>query len=171
MMILRPQSRKQELTRPECLAGIAVKAVGALRGLMSVGEFDHGESAVAAHQKFARRSNKVLAWMHEEGFADPTSWYPKGDLWKKFRSWDIEESGASRMGRNTFYERVAQVPGMIERRREGRDGFLGFRFHAHVAYGMVLDFTGSDNGGAEDGAKTAPKLPRGSFEPTELPLA
>lgn len=154
---------RHELTRPECLAGIAFKAVAALRELMAAGDFDHGESAVAAHQRFARKSNKVLMWMHETGHMDPTGWYPKSELWRAFHRWDLEEGGHT-IGRNGFYERLAQVPGMAERRRVGRDGFIGFRLNADTAFGGVLDFTDtSDDTDTANGGKTAPELPQGLF--------
>lgn len=138
---------KTTLTSPHILAGVAVKAVDALRELMKAGEFDHGESAIEAHRKFAQKSNKVLAWMHEAGYMDPTSWYPKSDIWRHFHRWDLEEGGRV-YGRNGFYERLAQVPGMVERRRTGRDGFLGFRLNADVAFG-----------GPIEPDETAPELP------------
>jgi putative DNA primase/helicase len=148
---------KARLTEPDQLEGIAVKAIAALRMLMQAGDFDHGESAMAAHGRFARKSNKVLAWMHEEGHMDPSSWYPKSTLWAKFRSWDAEEGGISRMGRNGFYERLAQVPGMVERRRTGRDGWLGFRLNTDTAFGGIVDLSEEE--------ETAPEVPRGVFDP------
>lgn len=140
---------RERLTRTASLEGIAVKAVMALRGLMHDGDFDHGESARSAHLRFAQKSNRVLMWMADAGHMDPAMWYPKSDLWKAFHRWDLEE-GSRTLGRNGFYERLAQVPGMVERRRTGRDGFLGFRLAADVAFGHVIE---SD-----------PELPRGGFE-------
>lgn len=142
------------LTTADSLEGIAVRAVGALRELIASGNFDHGESALAAHRKFAQKSNKVLAWMHEEGYMDPTSWYPKSELWRRFHRWDVEEGGRT-YGRNGFYERLEQVPGMAQRRRVGRDGFLGFRMNVDVAFGGVLDLE----------EETAPEEPRGKNHP------
>jgi putative DNA primase/helicase len=147
---------RRKLTRSDNLQGVAVKAVGALRDLMKAGNFGHGESARAAHLKFAQKSNKVLAWMNESGYLDPTSWYPKSQLWRLFNTWDREEGGRT-YGRNGFYERLAQVPGMVERRRVGRDGFLGFRLTDQVAFGMII----------EASEETAPEQPRGSFDPAQ----
>lgn len=124
---------KRRLVEPEQLEGIAYRAIMALRGLMVRGEFDRGESAARVHAEFAQRNNKVLAWIEDVGYMDPSAWYPRGDLLKDFRWWDGRENpGARSMGSQTFYEKLRQVKGMREAIRQGVRGFAGFRLNASV---------------------------------------
>jgi putative DNA primase/helicase len=130
---------KARLIDAECLEGIAVKAVYALRELMARGSFRHGEAATRVHEEFAQKSNKVLLWLDETATRDPSGWYDRRDLLKAFRMWDAFENPSARsMGSQTFYERMRAIPWTREATRQGVRGFAGFRRLVDVAYGVVL---------------------------------
>jgi len=144
------RSLKRRLVDDDQLEGIAYRAIMALRGLMARGEFDRGESAYAIHTEFAQRNNKVLAWIEENGYADPSAWHPRRDLLKDFRWWDgAENPGARTMGSQTFYEKLRQVKGMREAIRQGTRGFAGLRLKKGVTY-IEAD---SETAPSEAGAK------------------
>jgi len=83
-------------TSPEELSGILTKAVGALRDLMSEGEFARGESADMAHAALAEKANRAIRWIN-----DPDSKVTRNpDVWNKgtilvqaFREWEEHDSG------------------------------------------------------------------------------
>lgn len=127
------------LTTPDELAGIAVRAVAALRALMARGRFVRGESADAVHAAFAQRNNKLLGWIDDLAYADPSSWYDRGVLLRSFRIWDaIENPGGRAMGAQTFYERLRNVPGVREAKIKGVRGFRGLRLNTDA---IVIDLT------------------------------
>lgn len=123
------------LSAPDELSGIAVRAVYALRGLMARREFVRGVSADAIHRAFAQRNNKLLGWIEDEAYADPSSWYDRGTLLRAFRSWDSAENPSGRaIAAQTFYERLRNVPGIREAKIKGTRGFRGLRLNrdAHL---------------------------------------
>lgn len=132
----RPDRRlKDSLADVECLQGIAVKAVEALRGLMERGSFDHGYSASESHRQFAARSNLVLAWIDDECELDPAqgTWYERGALLDIFRRWHKRESPSAReIARSTFYERLEQVPGVVARKIRGARGYRGLKLRSEI---------------------------------------
>jgi len=126
---------KRRLTSRSSLEAIMVRSVLALRDLMERGEFVHGVSARDAHREMAERSNKVLAWISETAYFDPTAWYSRDVLLTRFRIWDNRENPGGRAWSSpTFYERLRQVKGVREAKIQGTRGFRGLRFNddAHI---------------------------------------
>lgn len=145
---------KRRLVEPDCLEGIAVKAVWALRELMRRGDFDRGESATRAHQEFAQRSNKLLAWIDDDMFEHPEKFHKRRDLLMWFRAWDAHENPRSGpMGAQTFYERLRQVPRVREVKRRGEWGFVGLERKANVEW---VDMTDSETAPDEGGQTELP---------------
>jgi hypothetical protein len=78
-------------TTPEELAGIAVKAVDALRMLMERGQFSRGESADTVHAEFAEKANRAIRWINDPDSAvvrDPDVWNKGTILVQAFREWE-----------------------------------------------------------------------------------
>lgn len=149
---------KARLSQPEVLRGIAYKATVALRALMARGTFLHGASALQVHEEFAQKSNKVLLWLADTTIKDPSSWYDRDALLRKFRSWDSHANPAGKgMGLHRFYELLRGVDWLREAKRQGVRGFAGLRFLTDVAYGEVID------GSPDSDDESAPKA-GGSFE-------
>lgn len=143
---------KRRLSDPGELQGIAVLAVAALRALMVRRRFDRGESAMLVHEEFAQRSNKVLAWVTECAYADPSSWYERSTLLRAFRMWDAHENpGGRAMGSQTFYERLRNVRGVRDAKRQGTRGFAGLRLTTDA---ILIDMSESESapsgGGSSD---------------------
>lgn len=146
---------KDRLTTAESLRAIGQRAVYALRDLMERERFDHGESATSAHSKFAVRNNRVLAWIEDAGYIDPTARNERSSLYRAYRLWDAAENpGGRSMSATTFYERLEQVPGVRAVKVRGVRLIVGLRLNSDV---HALDFTadeGADEGGAEHGVET-----------------
>lgn len=126
---------KRRLTTRSSIEAIMIRAVLALRELMDRGEFSRGSAAESAHHTFAVRNNKLLAWIEDEAYLDPSSFYPRKHLLARFRSWDNHENpGGRAMGSHLFYERLRQVDGVREVKVQGTYGFRGLRLltDAHV---------------------------------------
>lgn len=135
---------KRRLTTRSSLEAILVRAVLALRELMDRGEFTRGVSAREAHEEFALRSNPVLAWIAEDAYFDPSSFYPRPTLVERFRRWHMRENPSSKAwGSQTFYERLRQVKGMREVKIQGVRGFRGIRFNEHA---HIVDLSTDDDG-------------------------
>jgi putative DNA primase/helicase len=133
---------KDTLAAVESLQGIAVRAIGALRELMTRGRFDHGYSAAESHRQFAERSNTVLAWINEECHLDPDHghFYERTVLLDLFRRWHKRESPSAReISAGTFYERLDQVPGVMARKRRGTRGYLGLQLRSEAMPDMESD--------------------------------
>jgi putative DNA primase/helicase len=119
----------RRVTSDDELAGVAVKAVHALRRLMAEGKFSTGESRDKAHREFADKANKVRRWLD-----DPDSGvqrteervFNKGTiLLKAFRQWEEHDSGGGvRTGVQRFNELCRQA-GLEEGVIRGRAGFYG----------------------------------------------
>lgn len=143
-----PDLKARLCSRPS-LEAIAVRAVLALRELMHRGEFDHGKSATAAHLEFAMRNNKILAWIDDTAYYDPSSWYPRDVLLTSFRLWDGRQNPAGRaINAATFYERLRQVRGLRDAKRKGTRGVAGLRLNTDAT---VIDLTDDEvppDGGA-----------------------
>lgn len=130
------------LADPDELAGIAVRAVHALRGLMERGEFGRGLSADAVHRAFAQRNNKLLGWIEDLAYFDPSSWYDRQHLLRSYRAWDAAENpGGRAIPAQAFYERLRQVKGMREAKIKGTRGFRGLRLNSDA---HVVDLTEED---------------------------
>lgn len=150
---------KRRLTTRSSLEAIFVRAVLALRELMERGEFTRGVSAREAHEEFAQRANPVLAWIDDDAYFDPSSFYPRSVLVQRFRWWHARENPSSRAwGSQTFYERLRQVRGLREVKIQGVRGFKGIRFNDQA---HIIDLSTDDDGpevplneGADDGGPT-----------------
>lgn len=137
---------KRRLTQPGELEGIALRAVRALPGLMLRRTFSHGLSAHAARQEFAERNNLLIGWLADDdhgGYPDPGSWYPRKVLYSSYRGWYVENNPSGRvMGTQTFYERLRQIRGVIEKTRNGTRGFAGLRLNRDAIH---VDLTTSES--------------------------
>lgn len=142
---------KARLNTDEELEGVAYRSILALRDLMARGTFAHGEAAAAVHRQFAQKSNKVLLWLSEDSYEDPTSWLERSMLVRRFRSWDAYCNPAGKgLGVHKFYEMLRGVEWLRESKRRGVWGFAGARFLKDIAYGQIID------GSPESDEETAP---------------
>jgi putative DNA primase/helicase len=133
---------KARLCQDASIQAIAVRAVLALRELMDRGTFDHGDSATEAHAEFAKRNNKLLAWIDDEGYFDPSMWYPREVLLRSFRWWDTAQNpGGRSISASTFYERLHQIKGLRAAKIRGTRGIRGLRLNsdAHQVDGTDTD--------------------------------
>lgn len=144
---------KARLTTPESLRAIAQRSVYALRDLMEREHFYHGESAAGAHAKFAVRNNRVLAWIEDSAYIDPTARNERSSLYRAYRMWDAAENpGGRSMSATTFYERLEQVPGVRAVKVRGVRLITGLRLNTDV---HLVDLTEpEEEGGAETGVET-----------------
>lgn len=121
---------------PESLSGIAVKAIDALRQLMSDGEFTRGESASTAHSQFAEKSNRVIRWVNDPDAAvvrDDAVWNKGTILVAAFRQWEEHDSGDS--NKHTGVQHINELlrqAGMRYAVRRGQRGFYGLRVDGPV---------------------------------------
>jgi putative DNA primase/helicase len=119
---------KGRLITPASLSGIALKAILALRGLMARGDFTHGEARDAANRKFAESSNVALRWLYDVcAYPVPHDdhWTPTVSVWTAAKPWLWAEG--SKQTKRSFYADLKQVPGVRFVKRDGYDGFTGFR--------------------------------------------
>jgi putative DNA primase/helicase len=126
----------RRVTTEDELAGIAVKAVHALRQMMQTRKFSTGESSEKAHAEFAEKANRVIRWINDPdsnvtGGADV---FNKGTvLLRAFRAWEEEDSGGRHnpTSAQRFWElaRQAGLPSVIKR---GQRGFYGLRIIGQV---------------------------------------
>lgn len=123
-------------TTPEELAGIAVKAVDALRELMREGQFTRGESADVAHAEFAEKANRVIRWLNDPDSVakrDPDTWNKGTILVQAFREWEEHDSGDKNRhtGVQTINELLRQS-GMRYAIKRGQRGYYGVRIDGLV---------------------------------------
>lgn len=122
---------KERLTTSSSLAGIARKAILALRDLMARGDFADGEARSDAHREFAEKSNIALRWLNAGGCdypIDPAgAWTKSSEVWDAFRPWMwLETSSGRQLTKRGFYALLKQAPGVHFKKRDGVDGFRGF---------------------------------------------
>jgi P4 family phage/plasmid primase-like protien len=123
-------------TTPESLSGIAVKAVDALRQLMSDGNFSHGESSTATHAQFAEKSNRVIRWVNDpdsHAVRDEGVWNKGTILVKAFRDWEEHDSGDR--NKHTGVQHINELlrqAGMRPVIRRGQRGYYGIRIVGEV---------------------------------------
>jgi putative DNA primase/helicase len=127
------------VTQPRELQGIAVKAVHALRRLMSVGAFSSGESRERAHTEFADKANKVRRWLDDPDSGvvrDDGAVFNKGTvLLKAFREWEEHDSGSrTHTGVQRFNELCRQA-GLTPVVKRGTRGYYGARV-VRVPFGV-----------------------------------
>lgn len=118
-------------TTPESLAGIAVKAVTALRGLMEHREFTRGASADTAHAEFAEKANRVIRWVNDPDSAvvrDPNTWNKGTILVQAFREWEEHDSGDK--NKHTGVQHINELlrqAGLRYAIKRGQRGYYGVR--------------------------------------------
>ena len=117
------------LTTKEELAGIAAKAIPALRNLMQRRQFTEPESAVKATEEFRRRVDQVRTWLDE--CADINSahpWVNRTTLYEAYTNW-AKRDGQRPVKASEFYDRLESIdPAVIVPKRfsHGR-GFEGVK--------------------------------------------
>lgn len=126
----------RRVTTPQELAGIAVKAVHALRELMRARKFSTGESSERSHQEFAEKANRVIRWIN-----DPDSNVTRGEdvfnkgtvLLRAFRAWEEEDTGSRHVATSSqrFHE-LARQAGLAPVVKRGHRGFYGLRVIGNV---------------------------------------
>lgn len=127
-----PDASLSKRITDEELPGIAVKAVDALRRLMTAGRFSSGESRERAHAEFADKANKVRRWLDDpESGVERTQneIFNKGTtLLKAFRAWEEHDSGSRvHTGVQRFNELCRQA-GLMPVTKRGTRGYYG----AHI---------------------------------------
>jgi P4 family phage/plasmid primase-like protien len=131
----RPATPDPDLSRrcttPESLAGIARKAVHALRQLESAGGFNHGAAADVAHASLREASNRVLRWINDpdsnvdlaEGIFNKAT-----TLLSAFRAWEETDSGdRNKHTGSPAFIRLTKQAGVEFAVRRGYNGFVGLR--------------------------------------------
>lgn len=123
-------------TTPESLAGIAVKAVDALRTLMRAGEFTRGRSAETAHQEFAEKANRVIRWINDPdsvAVRDADVWNKGTILVQAFREWEEHDSGDR--NKHTGVQHINELlrqAGLKYTIKRGQRGYYGVRIDGQV---------------------------------------
>jgi putative DNA primase/helicase len=118
-------------TTPDELAGIAVKAVDALRMLMERGQFSRGESADTVHAEFAEKANRAIRWINDPDSAvvrDADVWNKGTILVQAFREWEEVDSGDR--NKHTGVQHITELlrqAGLRPAVRRGQRGFWGLR--------------------------------------------
>jgi putative DNA primase/helicase len=136
-------SLSKKVTTEKELAGIATKAVHALRRLMQFGAFTSGESREKAHMEFADKANKVRRWLDdpesgvERDQDSDTDVFNKGTvLLKAFRTWEEHDSGSrTHTGVQRFNELCRQA-GLAPVVKRGTRGYYGVRI-TRVPFGVM----------------------------------
>lgn len=118
------------------LSGVAHKAVLALRDLMAVEQFYHGEHAQLAHAEFAEKANRVIRWMNDPDSnvtRDNDCFNKRTTLVQVFRQWEAHEQGNSHrdIGVQKFNE-LARQAGLEEATIRGQRGYYGARVNDGV---------------------------------------
>ena len=111
----------------DSLAGIAAKAMPALRRLMARGEFELPKSGQDAKDEFGRRVDQVRAWVDECTNIDPSCpFVARTALYDAYKAWAARD-GHRPVRAGEFYDRLATVPGCTEHRTPevGTRGFEG----------------------------------------------
>jgi putative DNA primase/helicase len=130
-----PDLSRRVTTKDE-LEGVAVKAVHALRQLMSTRRFSTGESSEKAHAEFAEKANRVIRWINDpdSNVTLEENVFNKGTvLLRAFRAWEEDDSGARHVATSSqrFHElaRQASLSPVVKR---GHRGFYGLRVIGNV---------------------------------------
>ncbi|MEV7362762.1 phage/plasmid primase, P4 family [Streptomyces sp. NPDC091299] len=115
----------QRLKTKAELAGIAVKAVAALRRLMARHDFELPPSAQDAREEFIRRVDQVRTWISECTAPDPASWAPRTALYAVYKNW-ASRDGHGTLKATEFYDRLESA-GVRPAKVNGTRGFAGIR--------------------------------------------
>ncbi|MEV6049731.1 phage/plasmid primase, P4 family [Streptomyces sp. NPDC052107] len=115
----------QRLQTKSELAGIAAKAVPALKRLMARGDFELSTSAQEAREEFIRRVDQVRTWISECTAPDPASWSPRTALYAVYKNWAARD-GHGTLKATEFYDRLESA-GVRPAKVNGNRGFAGIR--------------------------------------------
>lgn len=107
------------------LAGIAVKAVAALKRLMARHDFLLPPSAQEAREEFIRRVDQVRTWISECTAPDATSRIPRTALYAVYRNWAARD-GHGALKATEFYDRL-EAAGVRPVTVRGTRSFAGIR--------------------------------------------
>jgi len=113
----------------DVLAGVAAKAMPALRRLMARGEFALPKSGQDARDEFGRRVDQVRAWVDECADVDPSHPFVlRTTLYGAYKTWAARD-GHKPVRAGEFYDRLASIPGCLEHRtaKVGTRGFVGVK--------------------------------------------
>lgn len=113
----------------DVLAGVAAKAMPALRRLMARGEFALPKSGQDARDEFGRRVDQVRAWVDECADVDPSHPFVlRTALYGAYKTWAARD-GHKPVRAGEFYDRLASIPGCLEHRtaKVGTRGFVGVK--------------------------------------------
>jgi len=108
------------------IAGIAAKAMPALRRLLDRGGFELPESALATKKEFERRVNQINAWLDECTEMDPgLPHINRTVLYTAYKAW-AQRDGYKALKAPEFYDRLEQA-GATTKTIRGNRGFTGIR--------------------------------------------
>jgi phage/plasmid-associated DNA primase len=115
------------------LAGIAAKALPALRRLMDRGEFDLPESGIEARDEFTRRVDQVRTWVDEcADINRDHPFAPRTSLYRDYKTWATRD-GHRPVKAGEFYDRLSTIPGCEQTRVHGGErGFTGITVTDHA---------------------------------------
>jgi putative DNA primase/helicase len=113
------------------LAGIAAKALPALRRLLDRGEFNLPESGRQARDEFTRRVDQVHTWVDECCELEPDyPFQPRTWIYETYKEWALRD-GHKAVKASEFYDRLDAVPGCAATRRHGGTrGYVGLKVTA-----------------------------------------
>lgn len=127
------------LTTKAELAGIAAKAVPALRRLMARRRFEAPASAVEATEEFTRRVDQVRTWVAECCDVSPDHpWVNRTELYAAYKQW-ADRDGHRPVKASEFYDRLDSISPRVEPARlaTGR-GYRGVRVLDRAGPGVVM---------------------------------
>jgi P4 family phage/plasmid primase-like protien len=137
----------ERITTPDELAGVAARAVPALRRLLARRMFESTPTMDETMDHFARRIDQVAQWIEDRCELVPDHFTDRATAYASYKLWSSGEGHAG-MTTATLYERLGMLPGVRETKRQGNRGFVGFkvvtgRMLEHYAAPALSDF--SDN--------------------------
>lgn len=137
----KPDPKLSDRITANELPGVAVRAVYALRQLMSSGRFSSGESRENAHREFADKANKVRRWLDDSDSGavreETGTIFNKGKtLLASFREWELHDAGNAKhvTGQQRFNELCRQA-GLIPVTKRGTRGYYG-AFLTRIPFGV-----------------------------------
>jgi putative DNA primase/helicase len=108
------------------LRGILRRGVEALPALMARGRLLEPQSVLDMKAKFVVASDAVRAWLDENCALVP-KWFEARTPLHRHYSNQAQLDGAKRLSAREFYNRLEQINGITEHKRDGVRGFLGIR--------------------------------------------
>jgi phage/plasmid-associated DNA primase len=123
-----------KLTQPKELSGLLNKALIALRRLFDNDGFTEAESSNEMLEHYKKRNDPTSAFVTDGcSLDDLNARTERAELYKSYSVY-CKNSGYGREGRNDFYERIRNYPGITE--VEGGNGefyFVGIKLKAKVS--------------------------------------